>query len=71
VKVRIGETATEDEAAAIAAALATHVDGEIEVYVGDETEPTVSRSPGIDAGHGESMGDEDDLGPTEREQRLR
>ncbi|MFC7209933.1 acyl-CoA carboxylase subunit beta [Natronoarchaeum sp. GCM10025321] len=71
MKVRIGETATDDEAAAIAAALATHVDGEIEVYVGDETEPTVSRSPGADAAHGEPADGGEDLGPTEREQRLR
>jgi len=76
VKVRIGNTATDEEATAIAAALATHVDEEIEVYVGEGTEPTVTRSPD-DASdrstreHGDARGPEVDLGPTDRERRLR
>ncbi|QSG01783.1 acyl-CoA carboxylase subunit beta [Natranaeroarchaeum sulfidigenes] len=76
MKVRIGNTATDEEATAIAAALATHVDERIEVYVGTEPEPTVTRSPGHDPDrppreHGDISGSEADLGPTDRERRLR
>ncbi len=78
MKVRIGESATEEEAAAIATALATHVDEEIEVHVGADPEPTVIRSPGEDSsgagragtGDGETDGSVD-RGPTDRERRLR
>ena len=68
MNVRINADATEEEASAIAAALARHVDGEIEVYVGDADEPTVVRDAVIEEAGDQ---DEDDLGPTEREQRLR
>ncbi|MCL9813422.1 acyl-CoA carboxylase subunit beta [Natranaeroarchaeum aerophilus] len=76
MKVRIGNTATDEEATAIAAALATHVDERIEVYVGEEPEPTVTRSPDDDPDrptreHGDASGPEADLGPTDRERRLR
>ncbi|MCO8255828.1 acyl-CoA carboxylase subunit beta [Haladaptatus sp. AB618] len=64
MKVRIGEGATDEEASAIASALAEHVGSEVEVFVGDETEPTVTWNE-----PGEPL--EDDLGPTEREELLR
>ncbi len=63
MKVRIGNGATDEEASAIASALAEHVGSEVEVFVGDETEPTVTwDDPGEPP--------EDDLGPTEREELL-
>jgi acetyl-CoA carboxylase carboxyltransferase component len=63
MKVRIGTEATEEEASAIASALAKHVGSEVEVFVGDADEPTVTWSdPGEPP--------EDDLGPTEREELL-
>ncbi|WP_336344985.1 acyl-CoA carboxylase subunit beta [Halalkalicoccus ordinarius] len=65
MNVRISAGATEEEASAIAAALARHVDGEIEVYVGDAEEPTVVRDAVV------REPEEDDLGATEREERLR
>ncbi|WP_227354219.1 acyl-CoA carboxylase subunit beta [Haladaptatus salinisoli] len=61
MKVRIGEGATEEEASAIASALAKHVGSEVEVYVGDAEEPTVTWSD-----PGESP-EEDGLEPTDRE----
>jgi acetyl-CoA carboxylase carboxyltransferase component len=70
MKVRIGAGATEEEARAVAAALAEHVADEVEVYLGDDDEPAaVHEAP-------ESAAEEDaeperDLGPTEREERLR
>ncbi|WP_458204682.1 acyl-CoA carboxylase subunit beta [Haladaptatus sp. NG-SE-30] len=64
MKVRIGEGATDEEASAIASALAKHVRSEVEVYVGDADEPTVTWSdPG-------EPPEEDDLEPTEREMKL-
>ncbi|WP_231183168.1 acyl-CoA carboxylase subunit beta [Haladaptatus sp. DYF46] len=63
MKVRIGTEATEEEASAIASALAKHVGSEVEVFVGDADEPTATWSdPGEPP--------EDDLGPTEREELL-
>ncbi|KYH25780.1 acetyl-coenzyme A carboxylase carboxyl transferase subunit alpha [Halalkalicoccus paucihalophilus] len=61
--VRISAGASEEEASAIAAALAEHVESEVEVYVGDDEEPTVVQEASVEY--------EDDLGPTEREQLLR
>ncbi|MCL7418952.1 MAG: acyl-CoA carboxylase subunit beta, partial [Halalkalicoccus sp.] len=61
--VRISAGASEEEASAIAAALAEHVESEIEVYVGDDEEPTVVQEASVEY--------EDDLGPTERERLLR
>ena len=42
MKVRIAAMASDDEAAAIAAALAEHVESDVEVYVGDDDEPAAS-----------------------------
>ncbi len=70
MKVRIGAGATDEEAQAVAAALAEHVADEVAVYLGDDDEPAaVHEAP-------EPSTDEDresgrDLGPTEREERLR
>ncbi|SIR13622.1 Acetyl-CoA carboxylase, carboxyltransferase component [Haladaptatus litoreus] len=63
MKVRIGAEATEEEASAIASALAQHVGSEVNVYVGDADEPTVTWSETEEP-------IEDDLGPTEREEKL-
>jgi acetyl-CoA carboxylase carboxyltransferase component len=66
MKVRIGDDASRDEAEAIASALAEHTDDdEIEVYVGDATDPILVREVDLTAPI------EDDLGPTEREAKLR
>ncbi len=77
MNVRISAGATEEEATAIAAALARHVDGEIEVYVGDDDEPTVVRDAVVtEPGDGEpeaaakTGSSANDPGPTERERRL-
>jgi len=75
VKVRIGADATDDEAAAIAAALSSHVEESVEVYVGDADSPSATRAPDetTDAAPEERVagnGAGDDLGPTEREQQL-
>jgi acetyl-CoA carboxylase carboxyltransferase component len=63
MKVRIGGDASVEEAEAIARAMATHAETEVEVYIGDADEP---------AAHGEAdlSPIEDDLGPTEREAEL-
>jgi acetyl-CoA carboxylase carboxyltransferase component len=79
--VRIDGTADEEEASAIASALARHVNERVAVFVGDADEPAVTREA---AGGGEadaatpsaadggaSAGEGDELGPTEREERLR
>ncbi|GAA0198299.1 acyl-CoA carboxylase subunit beta [Haladaptatus pallidirubidus] len=63
MKVRIGAGATEEEASAIASALAQHVGSEVNVYVGDADKPTVTWSESEEP-------PEDDLGPTEREEKL-
>ncbi len=75
MKVRIGADATDDEAAAIAAALSSHVEESVEVYVGDADSPSATRAPDetTDAAPEERVagnGAGDDLGPTEREQQL-
>jgi acetyl-CoA carboxylase carboxyltransferase component len=73
MKVRIAEGATDEEASAIAAALAEHVHDDVEVYVGEADEPSAVEAGPTDH---ESTTDEgatafdDDLGPTEREERL-
>jgi acetyl-CoA carboxylase carboxyltransferase component len=64
--VRIGEGATDEEASAVAAALAEHLGVDIEVLVGDADEPTTTAA----APETEYPLD-DDLGPTERERKLR
>ncbi|MFB6170500.1 MAG: carboxyl transferase domain-containing protein, partial [Haloarculaceae archaeon] len=69
--IRIGADATEEEAAAVAAALAGHIADEVAVYLGDETEPAVrsAASGGADAAATEPD-ETEDLGPTERERQL-
>ncbi|WP_053947439.1 acyl-CoA carboxylase subunit beta [Halolamina sediminis] len=64
--VRIGDGATDEEASAVAAALAEHLGADIEVLVGDADEPAATAT----APETEYPLD-DDLGPTEREEKLR
>ncbi|WP_254767632.1 acyl-CoA carboxylase subunit beta [Salinilacihabitans rarus] len=78
MKVRIASGASDDEASAIAAALAEHVGAEVEVYVGDGDEPVAIRAhegesgASAPAGAGAGAGSEadGDRGPTDRERRL-
>jgi len=65
MKVRIGGDASVEEASAIAEALAAHVDSDVEVYLGDAEEPAAVESAELEVPL------QDDLGPTEREERLR
>ncbi|GAB3666195.1 acyl-CoA carboxylase subunit beta [Halopiger thermotolerans] len=84
MRVRIAPGASDDEASAIAAALAEHLGAAVEVYVGDADEPAAvreydgdrtGREPPAEGDAGTAMADgnddADDLGPTERERRLR
>ncbi len=87
MNVRIGPDASAEEASAIGSALAEYVGKDIEVYVGDASEPIVVESPpegareastervaGVSSRtEGEDRGeaDESDLAPTEREAKLR
>ena len=81
MKVRIGEGATDEEASAIAAALARRFEDDVEVYVGNadepaavgETEAVAGEKPASGAGKTPAPAAEpdDDLGPTEREELLR
>ena len=64
MRVHVAEETTDEEASAIAAAVAAHLDQTVEVYVGDAETPTVTESSGT-----ESPPD-DDLGPTDREREL-
>ena len=66
MKVHVGSGATDEEAEAIATALSEHLAVEIEVHVGDETEPAATATPPEI-----EYPLEDDLGPTEREAALR
>jgi len=71
MKVRIGDGASDEEAAAIAAALARRFEDEVEVYVGDADEPAaVGESDAVAADASGAAEPEPELGPTEREQRL-
>ena len=65
MKVRIGADASVEEASAIAGALAAHVDRDVEVFLGDADEPAAVEPAELEVPL------EDDLGPTEREARLR
>ncbi|WP_136589102.1 acyl-CoA carboxylase subunit beta [Salinigranum halophilum] len=65
MRVRIGQGATADEAHAIAAALAEHLGDPVEVVVGDEGVVASADPPEREYPL------EDDLGPTDRERRLR
>ncbi|WP_101297611.1 acyl-CoA carboxylase subunit beta [Halegenticoccus soli] len=66
MKVRIGEGASEDEASAIATALAKHLGVDIEVHVGGDDAPSATAEPPET-----EYPLDDDLGPTEREAALR
>ncbi|MFC4450410.1 acyl-CoA carboxylase subunit beta [Halorussus aquaticus] len=78
MKVRVSDGATDEEASAIAEALAQHVRDEVEVFVGDADSPAVVRrapvaataSDGSAAESTDGASDSDDLGPTEREEAL-
>ncbi|MFB6143289.1 MAG: acyl-CoA carboxylase subunit beta, partial [Halorientalis sp.] len=67
MKVRIPGGASDEEVAAIAEALARHVEDTVELYVGDAAEPAVTHEATADAGDEPA----DDLGATDRERRLR
>ena len=64
MKVRIGEEASEEEASAIASALADRFDTAVEVYRGDSDEVAAEDAPPT------PEEPEDDLGPTDRERQL-
>ncbi|WP_058827138.1 acyl-CoA carboxylase subunit beta [Haloferax sp. Q22] len=66
MKVRIGDGATGDEAEAIANALARHLGTDVNVFVGDGEEAVADAEPPADA-----FPLDDDMGPTEREEKLR
>ncbi|WP_128475725.1 acyl-CoA carboxylase subunit beta [Halorussus pelagicus] len=76
MKVRVSDGATDEEASAIAEALAQHVRDEVEVYVGDADAPAVVREAPTGAAQAaaeataEAIAESDDLGPTEREEAL-
>ncbi|MEF8784862.1 MAG: acyl-CoA carboxylase subunit beta [Haloarculaceae archaeon] len=74
MKLRIAAEASTEEASAIATAVAEHVDDTVEVYLGDATDPVVTHDPPSSAetdGREQPAQAADDLGPTEREERLR
>ncbi len=64
MKVRIGGDASVEEAEAIAQAMATHAETDIEVYIGDADAPAATSDADLSP-------IEDDLGPTQREETLR
>ncbi|MFP8891267.1 acyl-CoA carboxylase subunit beta [Natrialbaceae archaeon A-CW2] len=79
MNVRIGPGASEEEASAIATALAEYVGNEVQVYVGEADEPTATVSPPettdeddtpVEKGGLERSGAAEELGPTDREERL-
>jgi acetyl-CoA carboxylase carboxyltransferase component len=70
MKVRIGEGASDDEASAIAAALAERFGDEVSVYVGDADDPAATHEAVEGDADGEAPPADDDLGPTEREEKL-
>ncbi|MFB6070628.1 MAG: acyl-CoA carboxylase subunit beta [Halanaeroarchaeum sp.] len=71
MKVRIGPGATESEARAVAVALAEHVDDAVEVYVGDDTEPSATSEPTSQPAQEGDAPPAADRGPTDRERTLR
>jgi acetyl-CoA carboxylase carboxyltransferase component len=73
MKLRIAAEASSDEASAIAAAVAEHVDDTVEVFLGDAEDPVATQDPpGSASAGGATNGDQpDEYGPTERERRLR
>ncbi|XVH31206.1 acyl-CoA carboxylase subunit beta [Haloferacaceae archaeon DSL9] len=62
MKVHVGEGASDDEASAIASALATHLGVDVEVHIGADEEPAATGEPQYPL--------EDDLRPTAREAAL-
>lgn len=71
MQLRIKEPTTEQEAQAIANALASHFGEKIDLYTGSESVPAASASaPGSPDETATDTLLEDDLGPTEREERL-
>ncbi|MDJ1430800.1 acyl-CoA carboxylase subunit beta [Halostagnicola sp. A-GB9-2] len=69
--VRIADGASSEEASAIATALAEHIGADIEVYVGDETEPTaVQEVDSAPKSESNRRGRTAQLEPTERERKL-
>ncbi len=66
MKVRIGAGAAEEEANAIASALAEHLGDAVEVYVGDADAPAASAGGGAPGPE-----PEEGMGPTDRERALR
>jgi acetyl-CoA carboxylase carboxyltransferase component len=65
MRVRIHGDASVEEASAIAEALAAQEGRDVEVYIGDAGEPAAVEEAELE------LPIEDDLGPTEREERLR
>ncbi|RQG90024.1 acyl-CoA carboxylase subunit beta [Natrarchaeobius halalkaliphilus] len=76
--VRITATATDEEASVIAAALAEHLEETVEVYLGDDDEPTAvsaseresSAAPPTATGEESENADRERFEPTDRERRL-
>ncbi|KAB1188506.1 MULTISPECIES: acyl-CoA carboxylase subunit beta [Haloferax] len=66
MKVRIGDGATGEEAEAIASALARHLATDVDVFVGDGEESVANAEPPAD-----TFPLDDDMEPTEREEKLR
>ncbi|MFB6160401.1 MAG: acyl-CoA carboxylase subunit beta [Haloferacaceae archaeon] len=72
MRIRVRESATDEEARAIAAALADHLGEPVEVLVGDDAEPTARSAPsGTSDGLPDADGPTDAGGVTERERQLR
>jgi len=65
--VNLDRSATEEEADAIATVLAEHFDDRVNVYVGDSDEPAATSDPPVVSNEKY----DDNLEPTEREERLR
>jgi acetyl-CoA carboxylase carboxyltransferase component len=66
MRVHVGAGATDEEAGAIASALAEHLGADVEVYVGDADDPAATA-----AAAATSRPDHDDFEPTDRERTLR
>ena len=75
MQLRVTESTTEEEAQAIAEALASHFDDDVELYAADGDEPVVRAnapaSPQTPANGSDRLSPvDDDLEPTEREEKL-
>jgi acetyl-CoA carboxylase carboxyltransferase component len=72
MKISVDTSTTEDEAQAIAEALAEHFGDDVELYAVADDEPLASASApaATDTAANGAAVPEDDLGPTERERRL-